>query len=238
MAKIHRFIVDLDIKKEEHLITDPELVKQIGKVLKLLPGEKVVISSGVGSEAVCEIAKVEKGEVGLVGCVRRENKTEPKHPVVLCLAILKKDNFELAIQKAVEVGATEIVPVVTARTVKLGLAHSRLQKILKEAAEQSGRAVVPHLEEPISFADALFRANRKGTVIFCDTSEGAKSVAEVKPKGASYIFIGPEGGWSDEEREAAAENDAVFVHLAPTVLRAETAAILATYLFTDYAQNQ
>lgn len=231
--KIHRFIGNFDTKQGAFVIKDPALVDQVGKVLKLASGEKILLGDGRGLETVCVIEGIKKGELKLIECERQTNENESEYTTVLCLALLKKDNFELAVQKAVEVGVSEIIPITTERTVKLGFARERLEKIIKEAAEQSGRGIVPHLEDPIPLENALFHANRKGTVLFCDMGEYA-SPSEIKTKGASYLFIGPEGGWSDAEREMAREADGQFVALAKTTLRAETAAIVASYLFSSY----
>jgi 16S rRNA (uracil1498-N3)-methyltransferase len=235
--KIHRFIGNFDTKATEFLLTDPEIVHQMVSVLKLDSGEKLIVSDGRGFETTCSIDSISKKEVSLKNCEWNENKNESDYAVVLCLALLKKDNFELAIQKAVEVGVTEIVPLMTERTVKQGFVRPRLEKIIKEAAEQSARGVLPHLEEPLSFSDALFRANRKGTVFFCDSGKENVVPSKIVTKGTSYVFIGPEGGWTDAERESAREIGATFVSLSPTTLRAETAATIATYLFTSYSQN-
>ncbi len=235
--KIHRFIGSFDTTKEVQTVSQPEIVHQMGKVLKLEVGEAVVVADGKGSEAACSIAGFEKGNVLLGGCRPRKSDTESARPVVLCLALLKKDNFELAVQKAVEVGVAEILPLLTERTIKQGFARPRLEKIIKEAVEQSSRGIVPSLRDPIALETALFEANRKGTVLFCDTEADAATVSNISPKGTSFVFVGPEGGWTDNEREMAKEVAAKTVSLAPTVLRAETAAILATYLFTSYSQG-
>ena len=232
--KVHRFIGDFDTDSPSHIIKEESIVHQIARVLKLSPGEQVIVGRGDGKEALCNIIEVEKDLVTLGMCERRENDSEPKNAVVLCLALLKKDNFELALQKAIEVGAKEVVPLITERTVKQGFVRARLEKIVREAVEQSGRGVIPSLEEPLTFKDALFRANRMGTVFFCDPEAPMISSAGVRVKGTSYLFVGPEGGWTDTEREMAREIEAVFISLGRSTLRAETAATVATYLFSSY----
>ncbi|MES2953526.1 MAG: RsmE family RNA methyltransferase [Patescibacteria group bacterium] len=235
--KIHRFIGPFDTKSESQVLTDQEVVHQIVNVLKLGKGEQIIVGNGNGILSRCTISGHEKGKVFLENCKAEKVATESTAPVVLCLSLLKKDNFELAVQKAVEVGVESVIPLSTERTVKQGFVRPRLEKIMKEASEQSGRAFVPTLEEPISLDSALFGANRKGTVIFCDGGSEYGSPSSVKVKGTSYVFVGPEGGWTDAEREMAREIGATFVSLAPTTLRAETAAILASYLFTSYPQS-
>ncbi len=231
--KIHRFIGDFDVTAEAFSIDDAELAGQMRKVLKLAPGEKVILGDGKGEETICEILNYTKEGVELGLCdFQGENENESIYESVLCLSILKKDNFELAAQKATEAGVRAIMPILTKRTVKLGFNAERVRKIIKEAAEQAHRGILPELYEPAHFEVALARAREFGTPLFFDGSEDAHDVANVKTKGTSFLFIGPEGGWDDSERAIVRDLKIPTVSLGPTTLRAETAAIIASYLFT------
>ena len=143
---------------------------------------------------------------------------------------MKKENFEIAVQKAVEVGVKEIVPIITARTVKFGLNKERLEKIIKEAAEQSGRGILPNLNEAIDFDKAIIEAKNKNEVnLFFQIGYPplGHSMSKFKKIG---VFVGPEGGWTEEETKIAQSNGFTLVGLGKTILRAETAAIIASYL--------
>lgn len=230
--KIHRFIGPYDLAAERMLIRDVDTIHQIRQVLKLKSGEKIVLSDGGGQEAAAVIRDLSKNAIEVEVTGRRQVK-EPNTRVTLYCAILKNENFEYAVQKATEAGAAAIVPVITARTVKLGLKADRLARIAKEAAEQSGRANVPELGAPLAFRQALDAAAANACNLFFDQSGEYFSHL---PLNCSEIgvWIGPEGGWEEDEIAAAAARDFDLLSLGPNMLRAETAATVAVYLASQY----
>ncbi len=167
---------------------------------------------------------------------RREVLTESSVRAVLYCAMLKRENFELVVQKATECGVAEIVPIVTARTVKLGLKIDRLQKIAREAAEQSGRGIVPEIFDPMSLKESIVHAKQNNANILFEPS-GSHFLGTLVPfrldatKVAMNrgLFIGPEGGWTDDEVDQMRGAGYHVVSLGPRVLRAETAAIVAVF---------
>ncbi len=227
---IHRFIGNFSLKAGQYNITDQETIHQIWDVLKLRPGEIVELCDGQSNQARAEITErnnfgivVELGEI-------EKNKNEPTRKIILACAILKKENFELVCQKATEVGASEIVPIITDRTVKLNLRYDRLEKIIKEAAEQSGRGTIPQLHQAEDFSEAVNRSY-KNKFLF-DFSGRPVSTNTFSDLEEAALFIGPEGGWTPKELEQASENNFRILNLGPRVLRGETAAIIAAYLAT------
>ena len=124
----------------------------------------MILCDGKLDEAVAKILLLAKDKAELEILEIIKNKNEPENYVILYCPILKKENFEIAVQKAVEVGVKEIVPIITARTVKFGLNKERLEKIIKEAAEQSGRGILPNLNEAIDFDKAIIEAKNKNEV--------------------------------------------------------------------------
>jgi 16S rRNA (uracil1498-N3)-methyltransferase len=226
--KTHRFIGDYNFDAAQITIADEEVVKQIRSVLRLAVGEQLILCDGRGQEALVTIETVGKNEIILKVEKVMENENEPAKHVVLYCAVLKRENFELVVQKATEIGVKESVPVITKRTVKLNLNLRRLEKIIKEAAEQSGRGVVPVLCEPIDFEKALEQAKDNEVNFFFDVS-GEKLKAE-SYKLKAGVWIGPEGGWDATELEAAKNADMQIATLGKRTLRAETAAIVASYL--------
>ncbi|MFA6301332.1 MAG: RsmE family RNA methyltransferase [Candidatus Paceibacterota bacterium] len=223
--KLHRFIGEYDLSQKEIKIIDPETVKQIKVVLRFKIGDKIILSDGKGGEAEVIIILISKNEIS--GKIERkiENNVGGK-TVNLYLAILKKENFELAVQKAVEVGVSKIIPVITERTVKTGLNEARLKKIILEASEQCGRSTVPTLSPILNFKDALLDGAKAREKIIFHLGE-----KEYQPNdsGDSSIFIGPEGGFTKNEIELAKNMGYTAASLGPLTLRGETAAIVATY---------
>ena len=230
MKKIHRFIGAYDLRATEIVLEDGA-ARQIGLVLKMKTGEHVLLCDGKGHEAEYEILKLGKGSVGLaqIGGLH-EVETEPEIQVTLYAAILKRESFEWAVQKAVECGVSRIVPLVTHRTVKKDVKQERLQEIAKEAVEQCGRGIIPIVEEPVSFADALADAKQNEVNYFFDADAGEGKLSSAASVG---LFIGPEGGWDDEEIALAKKTGLVPVSLGSRVLRGETAVAIATYLATS-----
>jgi len=161
---------------------------------------------------------------------REKNENELKRGVVLYCSILKRENFEWVIQKATEIGVSEIIPLVTQHTVKLDLKEERLKKIIQEAAEQSGRSVLPTLQIAMGFEQAIQEAVLRGISLFFDVLGKEFDKKILKNEDRVNIFIGPEGGWSELEIEIAKKNKFNFVNLGGFTLRAETAAVVASYL--------
>ena len=213
----HRFIGNFDLSKKELSISNADFVNQARNVLRLKTGDELILCDGKMNEAVAKILLLAKDKAELEILETIKNKNESENHVNLYCSILKKENFELAVQKAVEVGVKEIIPIITARTVKLGLNHERLNKIIKEAAEQSGRGVLPKLDEAIIFDEALKLAKENDLNLFFQVGYPplGHSMSKFKKVG---VFIGPEGGWEEEEIEKAQSNGFTIVGLGKTVL--------------------
>ncbi len=230
--KVHRFIGGFDLGDKNIVVQDTELVHQIVKVLKLQKGEAVILSDGQGIERLGEIKNIGRNQV-MIEFKEKMRKNRMEGPeVVLYLAILKKENFELVAQKATEVGVSTIVPIITERTVKLNLQSERIKKIIKEASEQSGRSSVPQLLPTISFLESLGQIPKNEERWFFDIEgESLQSVSRTKEmKGRIHIFIGPEGGWSEEEKLQAKKKGCKMISMGSLTLRGETAAIIGSYL--------
>lgn len=228
--RLHRFIGNFDLSKKELSINDADFINQARNVLRLKIGDELIFCDGKINEAKARFTEL-GGSVSKLEILNvYKNKTEPENYVILYCPILKKENFEMVVQKSVEVGVKEITPVITARTVKLGLNKERLEKIIKEAAEQSGRGVLPKLNEAVDFNEAVAEAKNKNEInLFFNISESQLGHSMSKPKRIG-IFVGPEGGWTEEEIKIAQFNGFTFAGLGKTILRAETAAVIASYL--------
>lgn len=225
--KTHRFLVEGELSTGAFTIENKELYNQIRNVLKLAVGEPVILFNGTGAEAVGFLAGIEKSGITIEISRVQKNVAEPKRFVRLYLAILKNEHFELAVQHAVECGVSQVIPVLTSRTIKLSLKTDRVKKIMREAAEQSGRGVVPELADVLPFSEAIAQAKENDVNLFCS---GGSSDA-LTPVGTKIgVWVGPEGGFTAEEVELARASGFKLVSLGELTLRAETAAIVATYL--------
>lgn len=224
--KLHRFIGDFDLSKKIVTITDRDIVKQVRNVLKLEIGEHLVLSDGKGLEAKALIKEIFSAQVNCE-IIEINEVTDSKRIVSLYLAVLKKDNFELAVQKATECGVAIIIPVITERTIKTGLNMERLEKIVKEASEQSGRSLVPEILKTMTFNEAIEHGKQnQEKIIFHLVKENYESN---KNSNTVSIFIGPEGGFTEKEITTAKESGYDAACIGDLTLRGETAAIIATY---------
>jgi len=155
--KIHRFIYDFNFNDDLLIIKDRELINQIKNVLKLRRGEKIILVNLDGKEALTEVVNVmsEFIQVKLLNIDTNQNTSDIK--VNLCCSILKNSNFELVTEKVVEIGIVEITPMIFQRTIKTNLNFSRLNKIAKEAIEQSGRAEGVKINDIVDFKMSLLK---------------------------------------------------------------------------------
>ena len=228
--KTHRFIGDFSLKTGSLNIKDKDFLNQFRNVLKLKVGEKIILGDGKGNEGAAEIKEYGKDFVKVEISEIKKNHNEPEIQAILYCAILKKENFELVVQKATEVGVTSIVPIISARTVKLNLRMDRLDKIAKEAAEQSGRGIVPVIHEPISFKESVEVAkNNDLNTLFDISGVSFSQLGRLNNQNKIGVWIGPEGGWEPQELELIRKSDFKIISLSKFTLRAETAVIVAAY---------
>src|SRR4051812_47108558 len=191
------------------------------RVLRLREGEEVEVFDGRGAIAV---ARVENQTT--LHVLSRIDSRESPLAIDLAMAIINLDKFELVLQKATELGVRSIIPLVTERVELRPERYrgktERWEKIVYEAAKQSGRGVIPRVEAPEEFETALARGNK----IFFD-AEAVSTIACPPSLDSVTLFIGPEGGWTDNEIALALARECVIGRLGPRRLRAETAAIAA-----------
>jgi 16S rRNA (uracil1498-N3)-methyltransferase len=201
------------------------------------PGDTVCLFDGSGDEYIVRLTAFGRDEARGKVVERRAGQAEPAARVTLYLAPLNKaEKFEWALQKCTEVGASAFVPVLTSRTVAGQPNPSRYERwsrIVQEAAEQSGRTLLPALEPSMSFAEAIARASSGPAVIpALGTFPPITRALDLAPDGPARlgIFVGPEGGFTTDEVSAAESAGVIAVTLGPRTLRAETAAVVALSL--------
>ena len=230
------FADDAQIGKDFITITGPD-VNHMKNVLRMKPGEEVSVSDGNNCRYLCRITEyMETGEAILTVIQREENDTELPSKIYLFQGLPKQEKMEFIVQKAVELGVYQIIPVALKRCVvkldekKARKKVSRWQEISKSAAKQSGRGIVPEVKNVLSWKEALELAAKLDVrLIPYELAEGMdktkKLLAAIQPGQSIGIFIGPEGGFEKAEVSEALEKGAEAVTLGRRILRTETAGI-------------
>ena len=211
--------VDLDANQANYL----------GNVMRLVVGAEVLLFDGRSGEWLARIGDAGRKRMTL-GVERKTREQASVPDVWLAFAPVKRAQTDWLVEKATELGAARLIPVMTQRTIAERVKLERLGAIAIEAAEQCGRTVLPEIAEPTALRDLLRDTTR--TLYFADESGGLPAADALKP-GPATILTGPEGGFTDEERAAVrATRNAVPISLGPRILRAETAALaaLAAYM--------
>lgn len=207
--------------------------RYLTQVMRLKAGDPLLVFNGADGEWRCVIAEaLKKGVVLRAEAQVREQVTPPD--VRLLIATVKKSALEFAVEKATELGAARIVLVTTSRTQPQHVRMDRLEAIAEESAEQTGRLNVPAVEAPRKLADVLDGWDAGRRLMFCDETGGEPALRALAHAGGGpwAILIGPEGGFSPEERERLrALPFTAAVSLGPRVLRADTAATTALTLW-------
>jgi 16S rRNA (uracil1498-N3)-methyltransferase len=204
----------------------------LAKVMRVGEGDTVILCDDVTGEWAAKVVSVGRRDVVLEPAEKlREREQVPDF--WLCAALLKKDRFDLVLEKASELGVRRIQPVLARRCVADKLNLERARAIVTEAAEQCARTALPELAEPVKL-DALLRDWPTERALFFADELGGEPAAEAfaAHTGPAALLIGPEGGFDDAERAAVrALPQARPISLGPRILRGETAAISATALW-------
>ncbi len=212
-------------------------VNHIKNVLRMKPGDQVMVSDGEDMQYLCALESFTDGLVWFeIVDTWKENRELPSK-LYLFQGIPKSDKMELIIQKATELGVHEVVPVVTGRTVvrldekKAQKKTARWNAIAESAAKQSGRSRIPQVREVMAFSEALAFAGELDVLLIpYEKAEGMESTRQaiegIRPGQSVGIFIGPEGGFEEAEVEQAMECGAAPVTLGRRILRTETAGFV------------
>lgn len=233
----HFFVTPGQITQEYAVITGQD-VNHIRNVLRMKPGEQVGIRDGISRNYVCELETIGSEEVRARILSVDEDSSELPARIYLFQGLPKSDKMELIIQKAVELGAYQIIPVATRRAVvkldrkKEESKGKRWNLIAESAAKQSGRMLVPEVTGVMPLKEAYAYANAFDiNLIPYELAEGMADtkavIGQVQPGMQVGIFIGPEGGFDVEEVEAAVEAGIHPITLGRRILRTETAGLTA-----------
>ena len=238
-----RFFIDYSPEVGGSAVIEGGDARHIGGALRMTAGESLTLCDGKGTDYSCTVTAVEREQVTVAVNAAAPSYSEPTLAVTLYMGLPKGDKMELIIQKCVELGVTAIVPVAMSRCiVKLdgkdaAKKQTRWQKIAAEAAGQSGRGIIPVVETPISWKQALARFETEKTLL-CYEGGGAPIGTLVSPADTAVsLVVGPEGGFDPAEVEAVTAVGGRIATLGPRILRCETAPLAAMAVLMENSGN-
>lgn len=246
---MHRFYVTKEqIHNEQITITGPD-VNHIKNVLRMGPGDELIICNGQGKDCYCIITMVSDREIITEIKEIKETGTELPAKIILFQGIPKKDKMELIIQKAVELGVAEIVPVMTKRVIvkledrkKEARKLERWQAIAESAAKQSGRGIIPQIKSVQTFEEAINHVKKMDIGLIPyenakDMEDTRSIIGSLTGKSSIGIFIGPEGGFDKAEIDMAEKNGVIPITLGKRILRTETAGLAILSMITLFLDS-
>ena len=233
---MQQFFVTADQVQENQIYIEGTDVNHMKNVLRMRPGEKLGISDGNNHHYICQVEKYEDAQAVLTILEEESVDTELPSKIYLFQGLPKGDKMELIVQKAVELGVYQVIPVATKRAVvkldakKAKKKVERWQQIAVSAAKQAGRGIIPAVGEVCTYAQALKYAEELDVVLIpYELAEGMEEtkqiIAEIRPGQSVGIFIGPEGGFEKGEVEQAVKAGAEPLTLGKRILRTETAGL-------------
>lgn len=233
--RLHRFYVNKPLGEEivvESAGSEKEILHQWLHVFRYKPGDDVLLfsSHSVGSDILYRITSVDKGEA-LLSRVSTVPHIVPKSDITLVMALVKKDTFETVVRQATELGVSRIIPLMAARSEKKALNMERLEKIAVEASEQSGRGTVPVISPIMTLDETLESTKTQRNIVGSLHGEQFTSLAN-EPL---CLWVGPEGGWADEEEKYFTDQGFFLMRSVATTLKADTAAVNLLSLLTGYS---
>ena len=209
---------------------DPQQAHYLLNVLRLKPGSQLLVFNGTDGEWLAETAEVSRKEIRLSLMMQVRPQPGPSD-LLYCFAPLKQGRLDYMVQKAVEMGAGRLQPVITQHTQMSTIGVERIRANAIEAAEQCGILAIPEIAEPVKLDRLIWEWEHGRRLIFCDegadSNNPAPALAAIEERRLG-LLIGPEGGFSDEERRMLRALPYVTpIPLGPRILRADTAAVAA-----------
>lgn len=233
---MQRFFVTPDQVGEDKIRIQGSDVNHMKNVLRMRPGEEVMVSDGNNRQYRCRVEDYPDGEAVLAILEAGLVDTELPSRIYLFQGLPKQEKMELIVQKAVELGVCQVIPVQTRRCVvkldakKAAKKVQRWQQIAESAAKQAGRGYIPAVSEVMTFQEALAFSETLDIRLIpyelADGMDGTRKILDgIRPGQSVGIFIGPEGGFEKEEVGRAVEAGAMPITLGKRILRTETAGI-------------
>jgi 16S rRNA (uracil1498-N3)-methyltransferase len=237
---MHRFFIDPQQIAGPRVRFDDDQAHQMRRVLRLRPGDRVLALDGRGRQYEVVLEEVTNARVAGKVTATAEAAGEPDARLTLFQSLLRREKFEWVLQKGTEIGVAHFAPVITRRSLVRDAEDvtpeklERWRRIIKEAAEQSGRGRLPQLHAPVTFEDALRELIDYAKVVLlwerAESGGMSAALAGLPPAPTVALFIGPEGGYDEHEVAQARAAGAAVASLGPRILRTETAAIVAATL--------
>ena len=241
------FIKKSDIHSSTLLLYGDEH-HHLSRVARIKPEEKVWLFDEQGANYLAKVEEIRK-DLTRLSILQTLDKNKPKIKITLAQALLKSKKMDLIIQKSTELAVTDIIPVITARTIvkveeKIQKKIERWKKIALEAVKQSQRSFLPSISPPMPI-EKLVEGRREEKKLLLSENRGKylrdilieNSCSELKmrkPPSSVLILVGPEGGWTDEEEKFILDNGYEAVSLGGQTLRAETAALCSLVLISHF----
>lgn len=233
---MQHFFVSPEQVREEKIYVEGSDVNHMKNVLRMKTGEELTIGDGDGWLYLCVVESYEEDMAVLKILEKKKDESELPSKIHLFQGLPKQDKMELIVQKAVELGVYQVIPVATKRAVvkldakKAKKKVERWQQIAVSAAKQAGRGIIPAVGEVCTYAQVLKCAEELDVVLIpYELAEGMEEtkqiIAEIRPGQSVGIFIGPEGGFEKEEVEQAVKAGAEPLTLGKRILRTETAGL-------------
>jgi 16S rRNA (uracil1498-N3)-methyltransferase len=230
MSRTPRIFVEGPLAEGQRLVLEDEAAAHLGRVLRVRPGEAVVLFDGSGPEHAGEILAAGRRTVELAVQARVDVQRESPLELVLLQGLCRSERMDWVVRKATELGASAIRPVITARSVvrldpaKVPGRIEHWRAIAISACEQCGRNLLPDILPPLAVAPAL-SAHRGALGVLLDPEARIGVDALPRPKGPVCLLVGPEGGLDERERGSASAAGYLGIRLGPRILRTETAAL-------------
>ncbi|MEK1891152.1 MAG: 16S rRNA (uracil(1498)-N(3))-methyltransferase [Phyllobacterium sp.] len=231
--KMQRLYVTSDLAKSAGVAATPDAVNYLANVLRLQDGDEILVFNGRDGEWRAALRFESKKKLALEPLER--TRDQPETPdLVYCFAPLKQGRLDYLVQKAVELGAGILQPVITQHTQVARIGTDRIEANAIEAAEQCGVLAIPQTREPLRLEKLLEGWDVSRRLIFCDEGHDTHNplpALQSIPRGPLGVLVGPEGGFSEQERQALRKLPFVTaIPLGPRILRADTAAVAALAL--------
>jgi 16S rRNA (uracil1498-N3)-methyltransferase len=227
--KLHRFYLSDTDLTQNFWLKDSALYHQWSKVLRFEIGREVALFNAQQHERLYRIVKFGDNAVQLELITEMEPKA-PKNEIYLCFSLLKKDKNDWVLQKCTELGVSHFIPIISERTEKTGFDVERAEKIVVEASEQCGRTDIPRVREPISLEKVIEELSEKVEIFVAEQGSPEMSNIESLKSKAVAVLVGPEGGWTDNEKQLFKDKNLKHLALSEFTLRAETACVTASAL--------
>lgn len=219
---------------QKEIVLDEDTSRHVVQVLRMKEGERLNLTDGKGNLIIAEIIEDHKKHCS-VKVIDSRFTPHSSRKITIGISLLKNANrFEWFLEKATEIGISEIIPLICERTEKQKFRYDRMKGICISAILQSQQCWLPILHEPKQFNHLAIEhfGNEQKFIAHCDESKDKKQLSTFQPLNHSTILIGPEGDFTKQEIELAIQNNFIPVSLGETRLRSETAGVVASVILT------